>query len=118
MADYFSISELLQSTDNMTYIRNNVGNDSGTDTIPGVSWFTYNSVTAENIYVNGNSWMGIGTNGEQVVEIGEERVFKFAVLGQRLGHFGPVAGEVFKEMPVGFEFATLESKTLEVADGE
>lgn len=66
MADYFSISELLQSTDNMTYIRNNVGNDSGTDTIPGVSWFTYNSVTAENIYVNGNSWMGIGTNGEQV----------------------------------------------------
>ena len=66
MADYFSISELLQSTDNMTYIRNNVGNDSGTDIVPGLSWFTYNSVTAENIYVNGNSWMGIGTNGEQV----------------------------------------------------
>ena len=37
-----------------------------------------------------------GANGEQVVEIGEERVFKFAVLGQRLGHFGPVAGEVAK----------------------
>ena len=54
MADYFSISELLQSTDNMTYIRNNVGNDSGTDIVPGVSWFTYNYVTAENIYVNGN----------------------------------------------------------------
>ena len=66
MADYFSIQELFQSTDNMTYIRNNVGNDSGTDTVPGVSWFTYNSVTAANIYVNGNAWMGMGANVEQV----------------------------------------------------
>lgn len=66
MADYISFKELLESTDNMTYIRNNVGNDSGTDTVPGVSWFTYKSVAAENIYANGNSWMGIGTNAEQV----------------------------------------------------
>lgn len=66
MADYFSLKELLSSTENMTYIRNNVGNDGGTDIVPGVSWFTYNSVTAESIYVNGDSWMGIGTNGEQV----------------------------------------------------
>lgn len=66
MADYFSIKEVLSGTDNMTYIRNNSGNDSGTDTVPGVSWFTYKSVAAENIYANGNSWMGIGTNAEQV----------------------------------------------------
>lgn len=66
MADYFSIQEVLSGTDNMTFIRNNVGNDSGTDTAPGVSWFLYNSVAAENIYVSGNSWMGIGTNAEQV----------------------------------------------------
>jgi hypothetical protein len=66
MADYFSIQEVLSGTDNMTFIRNNVGNDSGTDTAPGVSWFLYNSVAAENIYVSGNSWMGIGTNSEQV----------------------------------------------------
>lgn len=50
----------------MTYIRNNVGNDSGTDTVTGVSWFTYNSIIASNIYANGNSWIGIGTNAEQV----------------------------------------------------
>ena len=43
MADYFSIQEVLSGTDNMTFIRNNVGNDSGTDTAPGVSWFLYNS---------------------------------------------------------------------------
>jgi hypothetical protein len=66
MADYFSIQEVLSSTDNMTITRNNSGNDDGTDTLAGVSWFTYNNVAAANIYVNGNSWMGIGTNAEQV----------------------------------------------------
>ena len=66
MADYFSIQEVFSGTDNMTFIRNNVGNDSGTDIVPGVSWFLYNSVVAGNIYVSGNSWMGIGTNAEQV----------------------------------------------------
>jgi hypothetical protein len=66
MADYFSIQEVLSGTDNMTITRNNSGNDDGTDTLTGVSWFTYNGVTAANIYVNGNSWMGIGTNAEQV----------------------------------------------------
>ena len=66
MADYFSIKELFESTDNMTFIRNNSGNDSGTDTVPGVSWFLFNSVAAENIYASGNSWMGIGTNAEHL----------------------------------------------------
>ena len=66
MADYFFIKEVLSSTDNMTITRDNVGNDDSTDTLPGVSWFTYNSVVAENIYVNGNSWIGIGSSAEQV----------------------------------------------------
>jgi len=66
VADYFSIKELLADTDNMEIIRNNSGNDSGTDTVRGVSWFKYNGVVAGNIYVNGNSWMGIGTNAEQL----------------------------------------------------
>lgn len=66
MADYFSIKEVLSNTDNMTIIRDNVGNDDATDTLTGVSWYTYNSVVAENIYVSGNSWMGIGSNAEQV----------------------------------------------------
>lgn len=66
MADYFSLKDLLSSTENMTITRNNVGNDDGTDTLSGVNWFLFNSVAAESIYVNGNSWMGIGTNAEQV----------------------------------------------------
>lgn len=66
MADYFSIQALLDTIENMTIIRDNSGNDDGTDTLTGVSWFTYNSAVAESIFVNGNSWMGIGTNTEQV----------------------------------------------------
>ena len=62
MADYFSIKEVLATAENMAIIRDNSGNDDGTDTLTGVSWFIYNSVAAENIYVNGNSWMGIGSN--------------------------------------------------------
>jgi hypothetical protein len=66
VADYFSIRDILESTENMTIVRDNSGNDDGTDTLAGVSWFNYSGVAAENIYVNGNSWMGIGTNAEQV----------------------------------------------------
>ena len=66
MADYLSIKEVLSSTDNMTITRDNVGNDDSTDTLSGVSWFTYNSVAAESVYVNGNSWIGIGSSTEQV----------------------------------------------------
>ena len=65
MADYFSIKEVLATTENMAIIRDNSGNDDGTDTLTGVSWFSYNSVTAESIYVNGNSWIGIGSNTER-----------------------------------------------------
>ena len=54
MADYFSIKEVLATAENMAIIRDNSGNDDGTDTLTGVSWFIYNSVAAENIYVNGN----------------------------------------------------------------
>ena len=37
MADYFSIKELLATTENMPIIRDNSGNDDGTDTLTGVS---------------------------------------------------------------------------------
>ena len=56
--------------------------------------------------------------GEQVVKVAEERVFEFSVALERLGHHFPVLGKVFKEVPVRLELATLESESLEVADGE
>ena len=58
------------------------------------------------------------TDGEQVVEVTEERVRKFAVIAEFCGHHFPVLGEVFEKVTVGFEFATLETEPLEIADGE
>ena len=47
--NYNSIEEILSAgTSNMTVIRNNTKQDDGTDTITGVSWFTFNGVTASN----------------------------------------------------------------------
>ena len=66
----------------------------------------------------GSSQQVEGACCEQVVEVGEEGVFKLSVLGEGLGHFFPVAGKVFEEMTVCFEFSALESKSLEVADGQ
>ena len=59
-----------------------------------------------------------GTDGEQIVEVSEERIFEFAVFLERLGHLGPVLGEVFPKMPVGIKFAALETESLVVADSE
>jgi hypothetical protein len=66
MADYFAIKDIFASTDNMVKIRDNSPNDDSTDTLTGVDWFHFNNVVASNIYVNGNSWIGVGTNAEQV----------------------------------------------------
>lgn len=65
--DYNSIDEILSSgIANMTVVRNNSKNDDKTDTVTGVSWFTFNGVTASNIYVNGNSWFGFGSLSEHL----------------------------------------------------
>lgn len=65
--DYNSVEEILTSgTTNMKVIRNNTKNDNSTDTITGVSWFDFNGTTANNIYVNGNSWLGFGSRSEHL----------------------------------------------------
>lgn len=61
---YQSIAELLNTTENMTVIRNNVRQDDGTDTIAGVDWFLFRDVIASNLYVNGNGWINFGRNAE------------------------------------------------------
>lgn len=66
MADYFSLEEVLGSTENMTYIRNNQPNDDSVDTVAGVDWFLYNGVPAATLYISGNSFIGIGSNAEHL----------------------------------------------------
>lgn len=56
----YRLSDLLNSTSGMECLRNNVENDSGTDTVTGVNWFTFNGVKAEKIYVVGDSYIGFG----------------------------------------------------------
>jgi len=56
------LSRLLGVTSNMEMIRNNTKNDDGTDTLTGVDWFYFNQVLADNIYVNGNNWIGFGVS--------------------------------------------------------
>lgn len=65
--NYNSVQEILNAgTTNMTCLRNNSKQDDGTDTITGVSWFTYNGTVASTIYASGNSFIGFGTSSEHL----------------------------------------------------
>lgn len=66
MANFSKLSELLNTTDGMTVLRNNSGQDDGVDTVNGVDWFTFNGVVASTLYVSGNSFVGFGSNTEHL----------------------------------------------------
>lgn len=67
MADYNSIEEVFAAgIKNMTIIRDGIKQDDGTDTVEGASWFVFNGAVASNVYVSGNSFMGLGTNAENL----------------------------------------------------
>lgn len=65
--NYNSVQEILSAgTTNMTVLRNNTKQDDGTDQITGVSWFTYNGITASTIYASGNSFIGFDSSSEHL----------------------------------------------------
>ena len=70
MANYVNLQAAIDAgITNMTVNpnRNNVKNDDGTDTIAsGITWFYFNSVQVTNLYVSGNSWIGLGASSEQL----------------------------------------------------
>lgn len=67
MANYNSVQDIINAgTSNMTVLRNNSANDDGTDTVTGVSWFTFNNIVASNIYASGNTYFGFGANAEHL----------------------------------------------------
>lgn len=66
MANFSSLTFLLNTTEGMTVLRNNVSQDDGVDTIVGVDWFKFNNITASNIYASGNSFIGFGANAEHL----------------------------------------------------
>lgn len=66
MADTVSFDSLLNTTDGMTAVVNNVKHDDDVVSVAGVNWFTYAGKTASTIYVSGNNFIGFGKNAEQL----------------------------------------------------
>ncbi|WP_415967925.1 hypothetical protein [Emergencia timonensis] len=67
MINYNTVQEIIDAgITNMECLRNNSSQDDGTDTILGADWLTYNGNVCANIYVSGNSWVGLGTSTEHL----------------------------------------------------
>ena len=56
------LTPYLNTTNGMECLRNNSGQDDGTDTVIGVNWFKFNNAVINKIYVNGNSYIGFGSD--------------------------------------------------------
>lgn len=67
MADYNSIEEMMDTTENMKRLINNSGQDDNVLTYTGIDWFMFNGQTASTIFVSGNSWIGLGANAEHLL---------------------------------------------------
>ena len=66
MADYANIEEIVAGVSNATQLRTNSKQDDGTDTVTGVDWFSYGGTVCNNIYANGNGWIGFGASSEHL----------------------------------------------------
>lgn len=61
----YKLSEVVNTLTGMQLIENS-RQDDGTDILDGVSWFRFNNVIADKLYVNGNNWIGFGVSSEQL----------------------------------------------------
>ena len=61
----YKLSEVVNTLTGMQLIENS-GQDDGTDILDGVSWFRFNNVITDKLYVNGNNWIGFGVSSEQL----------------------------------------------------
>lgn len=61
----YKLSEVVNTLTGMQLIENS-GRDEGTDILDGVSWFRFNNVITDKLYVNGNNWTGFGVSSEQL----------------------------------------------------
>lgn len=68
MADYRTLQAAIDAgADNMTALRLNSRNDDSTSNYStGIDWFFFNATKVANIYSSGNSFLGFGTNAEQL----------------------------------------------------
>lgn len=68
MADYRTLQAAIDAgADNMTALRLNSRNDDSTSNYStGIDWFFFNATKVASIYSSGNSFLGFGTNAEQL----------------------------------------------------
>lgn len=66
--NYNSVQDMISAgTTNMQVLVNNVGYDDNAYTIQGIpNWVKFNGQTASTMQVSGNSWLGFGSNTEQI----------------------------------------------------
>lgn len=63
---YNDVLEIFANTAELVVNRNNSKNDDSTDTLNGVSWFTYSGTVCNKVYISGNHWFGLGSNAEHL----------------------------------------------------
>lgn len=66
MANYSNIESMIAGIENATQLISDTKHDDDTYTIDGVDWFSYNGTVCNNIYANGNGWIGLGTSSEDL----------------------------------------------------
>ena len=67
MANYNSLEDMLNTTENMECLVNNTRHDDDTIQFVGVDWFKFNGSLISNIFVSGNSFIGLGANAEHLL---------------------------------------------------
>ena len=67
MANYNSLDAMLNTTENMECLVNNTRHDDDTMQLVGVDWFKFNGSLISNVFVNGNSFIGLGANAEHLL---------------------------------------------------
>ena len=66
MADYNNVEDIIAGVENATQLVTETQYNDGTYTLKGVDWFSYNGIVCNNIYANGDSWIGLGAYSEHL----------------------------------------------------
>lgn len=67
MANYNSLEDMMGNRENMECLVNNSRHDDDVMQFVGVDWFKFNNTLISNIFVSGNSFIGLGANAEHLL---------------------------------------------------
>ena len=67
MANYNSLEDMLNTTEKMECLVSNTRHDDDVMQLVGVDWFKFNGSLISNIFVSGNSFIGLGANSEHLL---------------------------------------------------